>query len=265
MSKTARILVLFDIVVLLGILALIIFIAASGQRTDDPPRPVLQTQFHIIQMTNAWVAKQITATAAARTAVATSPSNRPTVTPGTPDAVDAVAFCNDSRPLELIETLRNAVRNHDGQQFANLVSPHGLYMSLYPGGRAIHLTVDEVRSFFGDKTVRDWGTNGYSGSTIQMSLADGVATLLEEDLLPENANIACNDNQDGLSNQKVLYSIDLPDRCTECASYAVGNFYSVMRPGPPEYELEWGAWGLGFEYWQGQPTLIALTHYIGMP
>ncbi|MFC1959477.1 hypothetical protein ACFLYO_02095 [Chloroflexota bacterium] len=172
------------------------------------------------------------------TAVATSHINLLTATSSAPDAVDAIFFCSDSRPLKLIETLQNAVRNQDGQQFANLISPNGIYMSLYPAGRAIHLTIDEVRGFFDDDTIRDWGTNQYSGSTIQESLADGITALLEEVLLPENANIACNDNQDSLSNRTVLYSIYLPDCCTE------SNFCSVMRPGPPGYELEWGAWVL---------------------
>jgi hypothetical protein len=177
-----------------------------------------------------------------------------------PDAVTSEEFCNDPRPLEMLETLRNVVRQRDGEQFARLISPNGLYMSLYPWSEVIHLTADEVRGFFDDDTLRDWGYNSYGSreETNLASLAGNVTALLEADFLPDTAIITCNDNQDGLSDRVTLYSITMLDN-------PIHNFYAVMRPGSPGNELAWGAWGLGFAYWDGEPTLLALTHYVWTP
>lgn len=171
------------------------------------------------------------------------------------ELVDGATFCNDPRPLELIDSLKEAVRSRDGQQLAGLVSPDGLYMSLFPSPEPVHLTVNDVEHFFEDDTMRNWGNNVNSGEPVEASLAGRVTTLLEEDLLADNIILACNDNQDTLSTGTTLYSINHP----------VDNFYSAMRPGAPGSELSWGAWGLGFEYRQGQPLLTVLTHYVWTP
>jgi hypothetical protein len=171
------------------------------------------------------------------------------------EMVDSATFCSDPRPLEIMEAVKGAVRNRDGQQLASLVSPDGLYMSLFPSPEPVHLSVSEIEHFFEDDTMRNWGNNVNSGEPVEASLAGRVTTLLDEDLLADNIILACNNNQDTLSTGTTLYSI----------TYPVDNFYSVMRPGPPDSELSWGAWGLGFEYRQGQPLLTVLTHYIWTP
>ena len=171
------------------------------------------------------------------------------------EMVDSATFCSDQRPLEILEAVKGAVRNRDGQALANLVSPDGLYMSLFPSADPVHLTIIDVELFFEDDTMRNWGNNVNSGEPIEASLAGRVTTLLQEDLLADNIILACNNNQDTLSTGTTLYSIDHP----------VDNFYSAMRPGAPGSELSWGAWGLGFEYRQGQPLLTVLTHYIWTP
>lgn len=89
------------------------------------------------------------------------------------------------------------------------------------------------------------------------SLADDIIPVLSEDLLSENLSIACGDNQDNLSNNSVLYAL----RINSYDSGGVHNFYSVVRPGAPGFELDWSAWGLAFEYWDEEPRILGLGHY----
>jgi hypothetical protein len=117
------------------------------------------------------------------------------------------------------------------------------------------LDEDEVRGFFTDSTVRDWGDDMYGGH-IQGSLARFITPLLSENLLPENAAIACYDNQDSLMADGAYsfgYGMDLLP------------FYSAMRPGPPGFELDWGAWAYGIDYWEDAPTLAFLSYYFWTP
>lgn len=174
----------------------------------------------------------------------------------TPYMIERDVFCEDERPPQIIEALRDVVRNQDGEAFARLVSPNGLYMSLN-SGTTIHLSVDEVRDFFDDEVVRNWGSNGYNPIEVEASLAGSITDFLVDDLLPDNITIACNNNQDDLSEQTVLYNILIPDQSIDY----INNFYSVMRPGEVGWEHNWGAWGLAFEYRDGAPLIFAMTHY----
>jgi hypothetical protein len=70
MSRTARILILIDVSILLGILALMIFVATREERTDTPRPPAWQTEFYKIQTSNTEIMKAITATAFAKTQTA---------------------------------------------------------------------------------------------------------------------------------------------------------------------------------------------------
>lgn len=75
----------------------------------------------------------------------------------------------------------------------------------------------------------------------------------------EERTVSCNDNQDSISLTSVLYALRMN-------SYeGMHNFYSVMHPGPPGFELDWSAWGLAFEYWDNEPRLLGLGHYEWTP
>lgn len=166
-------------------------------------------------------------------------------------------FCADPRVEPLIDDLRAAVAGEDVQALARIVSPRGLYMS-YGGGGVLHLTPDEVHGFFEDEVARNWGNNGYGPDDLLGSLADLVIPTLREDLSSEALSIACTDNQDNLSDNNVLYALPI-------AGYNIHNFYSLMRPGMPGFELDWSAWGLAFEYWDNQPRLLGIGHYKWTP
>lgn len=167
-------------------------------------------------------------------------------------------FCADPRITPLMDDLRAALADEDIEALAEIVSPRGLYMSFHNGG-VLHLTPEEVRGFFEDETERNWGNNGYRQGDLISSLADGVIPVLKEDLSSEDRIVACNDNQDGLSDITVLYALRMN------GYEGMHNFYSVMHPGPPGFELDWSAWGLAFEYWDEQPRLMGLGHYKWVP
>jgi hypothetical protein len=172
--------------------------------------------------------------------------------------VDPAEFCDDVRVSELIAALQEAVRSRDSAQLAEIVSPRGLYLAQHSDAR-IFLPPEVVATFFEDTTSRSWqrrdvGLDRY----ITESLALEVADKLQRDLLPENITITCNRNQDSLSEQTYLYAVQLP-------GYEAQNFYSIMRPGPPGNELDWGAWGIVIEYWDDEPIIMALGYYVWFP
>ena len=159
--------------------------------------------------------------------------------------VDPAEFCADSRVLDLIAVLQEAVQNRDGGQLAGIVSPRGLYVAQH-SDVSVFLTPNEVVNFFDDNTPHDWSRKDVGSSQV---LTESLA---------ENISIACNDNQDSLSLREVLYAVRIP-------GYEARNFYSIFRPGEPGFELEWGAWGLVIEYWDDQPVLMALGYYVWTP
>ncbi|MBX3086130.1 MAG: PD40 domain-containing protein [Anaerolineae bacterium] len=170
--------------------------------------------------------------------------------------LDPNVFCYDARPREVIGALREVARKRDGGQLARLIGGAGLFVAF--GGKTVHLSYLEVEDFFNDYAVRDWGRDANSGRAITASLADEVAATLERDLTPDNVSIMCGDNQDSLSERRQLYGLNI-------GSYKIINFYSVMRPGTPGNELDWGAWGIAFSYQDGRPVVLGLTHYVWTP
>jgi hypothetical protein len=175
--------------------------------------------------------------------------------------LDRELFCEDPRIEPLFTSLQDAVQNEDGEALSEIVSPRGLYLSFH-GGRAVFINPAEISGIFEDEILRNWGTNGYRQDDLIGTLVDDVIPTLQKDLLSHLHIIACNDNQDHLSTSSFLYAL----RIDGFEGYdAITNFYSVMRPGAPGYELEWSAWGLAIDYWDGQPRLMGLAHYRWTP
>jgi hypothetical protein len=170
--------------------------------------------------------------------------------------VDEFLFCGDSRVQTVIDSLKEAIRNRDGEAFASLVAPQGLYLGLQE--RTQRLSMSEVRAFFDEQYPRFWGFD-WNEEPLIYSLGCDVLALLDADLLAENVQVACQDNQDNLSINTVLYAVNVP------GNYRITNFYSFLRPGEAGYEMDWGAWGIGFSYWEDQPRVFALGHYVWVP
>lgn len=167
-------------------------------------------------------------------------------------------FCADPRIAPLMDDLRAALRDEDAEALAEIVSPRGLYMSFH-NGSIIFLTPDEVSGIFVDDSERNWGNNGYRQNDLISSLAEGVIPRLKEDLQSEDRIVMCNDNQDGLSDNTVLYALRID------GYEGMHNFYAVMHPGAPGFEMDWSAWGLAFEYWDDEPRILGFGHYRWTP
>jgi hypothetical protein len=170
--------------------------------------------------------------------------------------VERELFCADARVLAIVESVRAAVRTQDAARLVQTILPErGLYIGGLYWGSNVLLSEDEVRNFFTDTAPREWGAAFY-GEPIQGSLPEVIVPLMSRDLVPNNVAIACYDNQDGLMGYGVY-------------SAGVGidalPFYSVMRPGAPGHEFDWGAWALGIDYWEGEPTLAYLSYYFWTP
>ena len=172
--------------------------------------------------------------------------------------IDPEAFCSDARVTELIEVLKEAVRNRDSAQLAEVVSPRGLYLAQHSDERQF-LPPEVVATFFEDTLPRRWQRHDIGRDIfITESLAVEVTDKLQRDLLADDITTTCNLNQDGLSDQTSLYAARLP-------GYEANNFYAIKRPGPPGFELDWGAWGIVIEYWDDEPVILALGYYVWFP
>jgi hypothetical protein len=171
--------------------------------------------------------------------------------------IDPAVFCADEAVMALVETVREAVRTQDGDLLAETILPsRGLYLGSLYWGDNVRLSEDEVQNLFSDATIRDWGANMNSGQVIEGSIDDLMLPLMVSDLLPENVSIACYDSQDGLMEKGVYHAGIGLDALP---------FYSVKRPGTPGTELDWGAWALGIDDWEGTPVLAYLSHYYWTP
>ena len=86
---------------------------------------------------------------------------------------------------------------------------------------------DEVASLFESEESYSWGIADGSGDPIEGTFSEVTAGLVQ-----------------------------LP------TSYEGTNYYSFFRPaGPDEFELDWGTWVMGVEFWLGQPYLSYMVHY----
>ncbi len=75
-------------------------------------------------------------------------------------------FVTDSRPIQLIEKLKQAMQNSDGDLFASLVSPKRGVQIMYHGSwgsNPVVYTPEQARTAFTSTEVIDWGMEGASG------------------------------------------------------------------------------------------------------
>jgi len=171
--------------------------------------------------------------------------------------LSAETFCADETASGLVDTVRSAIRAQNGDQLAaTLIPERGLYVGSLNWSDTVHLSQVEVQTFFTDTTVRNWGSDGYGSPSVQGTLSELIIPLLKRDLLARNATVACEDTQDG-RNIEGVYGND----------YSMNQLllYSVERPGARGHELDWGAWAVGIDYWEGAVKLVYLSHYDWTP
>jgi hypothetical protein len=166
--------------------------------------------------------------------------------------VEQADFCQDARALALLDALKVAVNDRDGDALAALVHPgRGLRLRQSWWNPEVKLPAEEVFGFFTDPTRHDWGREDGSGLRISGSVQEILVPLMDKDLLG-GTELVCGEVVGG----GTAGIIRLP------AEYEPVNVYTVYRPAPEGGpEQDWGSWAVGIEYWQGLPYLSFLVHY----
>ncbi len=165
-------------------------------------------------------------------------------------------FVTDSRPIQRIEQLRQAMNTSDGSLFASLVSPKRGVTILYHGtwgSNPVIYTSESARQAFTNPEIVDWGVEGASGINAVGTFAEKVQPKLQDVL---NSPYELHPNA---PNRAQMYVEPWPGGCQNL------NYFAVLKPPTPGIELDWRLWLAGFEYVDGVPYLVALLHYVWEP
>jgi hypothetical protein len=163
------------------------------------------------------------------------------------------AFCADPAVTELLSRLRTAIAEEDEALLGELVHPtRGLRLRVNWWNEEIIVREAEVADIFRDRPrdVVYWGTADGSGEPIRGTFSDVMLPFLERNLLGAT-EWACDEILHGPTAGLVV----LPE------GYEAVHFYSAYRPAPVEQELDWGAWLIGIERWEGRYYVSYLVHY----
>ncbi len=168
------------------------------------------------------------------------------------EQVSSSTFCSDSRVSDLLNNLRTAVLNSNGELLGSLVSPeHGLDLRLWRWGTVANYTSKEAAWVFQSDYVVKWGPAPGSGMDTNGTFSEHILPKLQE-VFSANYTLNCNDTLD-------LATFSLEPWPSE---YSNVNFYTVRKPGSDQYGgMDWRAWTVGVEYVQGKPMLFALINY----
>jgi hypothetical protein len=166
--------------------------------------------------------------------------------------VSSSTFCSDARVNTLLNNLKTAMLNSNGELLGSLVSPvHGLDVRLWRYGTVANYTPEEASWIFQSEYVVNWGPAPGSGQETSGTFNAQLLPKLKE-VLSANYTLHCNDTLD-------LATFSLEPWPPE---YTNINYYTVYKPGSEQYGgLDWRAWTAGVEYVQGTPTLFSLIHY----
>jgi hypothetical protein len=168
------------------------------------------------------------------------------------ERVASSAFCSDTRVNDLLNSLRTAFLNSNGDLLSSLVSPvHGLDLRLWRWGTAANYSPEEASWVFDSEYVVSWGPAPGSGADTLGTFSEQPLPKLQE-VFGANYSLHCNDPLD-----LATFSVE-----PWPAEYANVNFYTVYKPGSEQYGgMDWRAWIAGVEYVQGKPTLFALINF----
>jgi hypothetical protein len=168
--------------------------------------------------------------------------------------VFSAGFCDDTRVLQAIDVVGQAVQERSGQKLAEISNPaRGLILRHNWWNPEIVVPLNSLSNIYQDLTEIDWGVQGGSEFPIQGSFQDIIVPQLE-DVFARSPEIGCNELRVGDTTREIVW----PDE------YVNINFYSVYRPVPEGgSEFDWRTWVLGFEYIDAQPYLTLLVQYRG--
>lgn len=165
------------------------------------------------------------------------------------EAVPSTGFCQDPRPVKVLEALQASIEHSDAGSLAAILSPRrGLIIRHDPWNPEIRIPLDQVAGIFVDPREFDWGTRFGSETAIRGSFSEVIVPALR-DTFEGQTITACNEVLVGSTAD----SVEWP------TPYENLNFYSIYRPasrgGNP---FNWRSWLIGFEYVDGQPTIAVM-------
>lgn len=167
------------------------------------------------------------------------------------EAVDPAAYCDDPAVQAIVDDLRRAIANRDGDLLAGLVHPErGLRLRHDWWNNEVFIPGEEVSGLFASDESYDWGMAGGSGLPITGNFSQVLLPPLDRDLAAATEQ-ACNEIIHGPTAGMTI----LPE------AYQPVPFISLMRPAPGDVEFDWGTWAVGIEQWEGRYYLSYLVHY----
>lgn len=166
--------------------------------------------------------------------------------------VSAGAACSDPAVLVLIDSLKAAILNADGELLRTLVSPRGLEVRYYRNGNVVTYTPYQAGFLFETTYEANWGNDPASGLEKRGSFHDVIVPSLTE-LFNQPYTLHCNELKHGGASYEVTWLYD-------------GDFYAIHFPGTEQNGfLDWRTWAAGVEYSGGKPLLYALVQYFWEP
>jgi len=163
--------------------------------------------------------------------------------------IPATTFCADSQIQFLLDDLKIALENADGELFASLVSPsHGLDLRYYRHGTLANYSPEEAAWAFKSTYVVDWGDEPGSGFEKSGTFNEIPYPMLLE-VFSANPTFFCND----VGSASAFALEPWPFEYTNI------HFYNVFKPGTEQYGgLDWRSWLVGVEYMEGKPYLFSM-------
>lgn len=160
-------------------------------------------------------------------------------------------FCNAAEPRALLDQLREAIENRDGDLLAEISNPErGLRIRRYWNSDGVRFENQQINNVFNLTQSYFWGVADGSGEDVNGSFSDIVVPLLDRNLVG-STEVGCNEILQG----GTAGLVQLPFR------YEGANYYSMHRPAEAGNELDWGTWVVGIERWQGEYFVSFLVHF----
>ncbi len=170
--------------------------------------------------------------------------------------IPADVFCVDPDILFLLEDLKIALQNKDGDLFASLVSPtHGLDLRYYRYGTVANYTPAEAAWAFSSDYAVNWGNEPGSGFEKIGTFSEIPLPMLLE-VLGGNHERYCNEVGIAATFAPKPWPFE----------YSNINFYQLFKPGTDEFGgMDWRSWLVGVEYIEEESYLFALIHFEWTP
>lgn len=176
----------------------------------------------------------------------------PTLTLSIPSPVTS-DICADPQATALIDSLKAAMLNSDGQLLSSLVSPQrGLDVARFRDGTVINYRPDQAKFLFETTFEANWGPAPGSGLEEIGSFHDVVVPELVR-VFNQPYTLHCNE----LKHGGATYEVSWPYQ---------GGFYAVHFPGTEVNGfMDWYTWAVGIEHVNNKPYLYALIPFFWEP